>query len=129
MGFFSSTSDLEQYFATNWTYTGVAHENSLFDSTNVNEWVRFIDQNASGNRAALGNNPLYRYRGIVTIQVFVKPNVGQNRALSLADNVTALFRDQVISGIHFGVPQITKIGIRDGWYQVNVICPYYRDEE
>lgn len=129
MGFFSSTSAIEQYFSTTWTYTPVAWENVQFDATNLDEWVRFVDQNASGNRAALGNNPLYRYRGIVTVQIFVKPNVGQKRVSDLIDNLTTLFRDQVISGVNFGVPHPTKIGIRDGWYQVNVLCPYYRDEE
>ena len=120
---------MTQYFQANWTYTPVDYANTFFDPQNVDEWVRFVDNSSSSRLSALGDNPLYRYRGMVTVQVFVKPSVGEGRVLALCDNVTTLFRDKRISGIQFGVPQPNKIGTRDGWYQVNVICPYYRDEE
>lgn len=129
MPFFDALQSVIQHFATNWTYTPVAYANDAFDTENVAEWARFTDNNSTGSRASLGNNPLYRYRGIVTVQLFVKPNIGPARVQQLTDFVTSIFRDQRISGTQFYVPRPEVIGMRDGWYQVNVLCPYYRDEE
>jgi hypothetical protein len=129
VGFFQAQSDVSQYFSDNWSHTQVDYGNIYFDPKNLDEWVRFTDQVSTGRRASLGDNPLYRYVGMVTVQIFVKPNAGEARALELCDFVTALFRDQRINGTQFRVPQPNKIGVRDGWYQVNAVCHYYRDEE
>jgi len=129
VSFFQGQATTEQYFNDNWDHTPIAYDNVYFEPQAVDEWVRFTDSNAGGRQASLGDNPLYRYRGIVTIQVFVKPNTGAARYLELADFITGMFRSQRVSGVQFEVPRPVKVGDRDGWCQVNVLCPYYRDEE
>lgn len=130
-GFFTEAATIEGYFIDNWDHTEIAHDNVTFDpvATVVKEYVRFSDLYAGGRQASLGNNPLFRYRGMVAIQIFVKPNTGSARYLELVDFVTAIFRARRITDVNFEVPYPVKIGNREGWYQVNVLCPYYRDEE
>ena len=128
MGFFDEQSTVQMEFKNNWPYTAIAYDNETFSPQGLDEWVRFTDLNAGGKQASLGNNPLYRYRGMVVVQIFVKPNTGPARFLRLADYVTGIYRSKRIGSTQFGVPAVTRIGPRDGWYQVNVDCPYYRDE-
>lgn len=129
MGFFDQQSTIEQAFLTAWTYTPVAKDNVSFEPQTLSEYVRLTDLNAYGRRASLGNNPLYRYGGMVVVQIFTKLNTGSARAKVLADLVTPIFRDRRIGDVQFFVPAVTRVGPRDGWYQVNVDCPYYRDED
>lgn len=129
MGFQSSAAQVFQQFKTAWTHTPIVFENEFYDPTNVEEWIRYTDHTSSARRASLGNNALFRYRGIVAIQTFTKPSIGKGRALELSDYVTNIFRDQKIGATQFYVPYPNVIGTRDGWYQVNVLSPYYRDEE
>lgn len=129
MGFFEQQSAIEQEFKDNWPHTPIANDNVQFDPQGMEEWVRLTDLNAYGKQASLGNSPLYRYGGMVVVQVFTELNTGSARAKQLVDLVTPIFRSKRISGIQFYVPAVTRIGPRDGWYQVNVDCPYYRDEE
>lgn len=128
-GFVTEQSDIVSAFETAWNFTRIAHDNEQFDPQSLTEYVRITDNKVGGRQASLGDNPLYRYRGIVTVQVFVKPNIGTARSMALCDNVTPIFRSARIGQIQFQVPYPVVVGNRDGWYQVNVICPYYRDEE
>lgn len=120
--------DIESYFAPLWTYTTVEKENVLLNKSNLTEWVRLRVLPASARIASLGANALYRYRGIVTVQIYIRDGIGVGRANVLADLVDPLFRSVVLGNIHFGVPEATKMGNRDGWYGLNVDCPYYREE-
>lgn len=105
----------------------VIHENEEYAGTD-NEWIRICVNEADGKRMSLGDNPLYRYHGICFVQVFVKPDSGVGRATQIADMVTPLLRDQVINGVHFFVPHIVKVGEVKGWYQLNVLTDYYRED-
>lgn len=128
MGYADSHAVIENEFVSAWTETRIAHENEHFDPMGLDEWVRFVNLTGGGGQASLGNNPLYRYRGIVVVQIFVLPNTGWARADELADLVTPIYRSRRISDVQFGVPVATRMGERDGWHQVNVDCPYYREE-
>ena len=129
MSFVLEQSSIEIEFSNNWPHTQIARDNVSFSPQGLDEWVRFSDLNADAKQASLGNNPLFRYRGMVVIQIFTKVNSGAARALELSDYVTGIFRSKKIGDVQFQVPAVTRIGPRDGWYQVNVDCPYYRDEE
>lgn len=120
--------DIETYFEPLWTYTSIDRENVHFDKSNLEEWIRIRVMPAGARQVSLGNNPLFRYRGITLIQVYIKDGIGVGRANILADHVSDLFRNLVLGRIHFGVPEATKMGNKDGWYGLNVDCPYYREE-
>lgn len=120
--------DIETYFVGLWSYTEVEYENQNKDTSNLDEWTRFRVFNAGGKQVSLGNNPRFRYRGLVVVQVFIRDGIGVGRAKTLADLVDPIFRNTVLGEIHFGVPEASKLGVTDGWYGLNVDCPYYREE-
>lgn len=120
--------DIESHFTPLWTETVVEYENQYYDKADLQEWTRLRVLPASANQASLGNNPLFRYRGIVVVQIFIRAGIGAGRAKALADDASDIFRNLVLGRIHFGVPEATSMGTTDGWYGLNVDCPYYREE-
>lgn len=93
-----------------------------------NEFVRFTVQFGDGQRAQIGGG-LYRYQGLIMVQCFIAEGIGVSRGVARADEVSALFLDQIIDGAHFNVPYVTKVPYADkGWFQVQVSCPFYFDE-
>jgi hypothetical protein len=121
---------LQTRFRDKWGNTTEVHwPNVAFESADKSEWVRFRILNEQSRQAGIGGEThLYRYPGFVSVIIFTKPNIGSARALFLADKVEDAFRGADFSGIKMGVPSSTQIGVVDGMYQTNVLCPFYRDE-
>lgn len=111
----------------NMTGLEVLHDNEEY-SGSADEWLRVCVQNAKGKRITLGNNPVYRYYGVCFVQIFVKPGTGSGRALEIADSITPIIRDKLIHGVQFFVPNVIRIGEYNGWYQVNVLTDFYRED-
>lgn len=131
MTYLAESIALQSRFDTLWNNeTPVQWPNVAFSLEDKTEWVRFTILSEPARQAAMGgnNSNLYRHPGFVSIQIFVKPNTGIKRALELADMVTNVWRGAQFSGITMGAPSVIPIGVQDGWYQVNVLCSYYRDE-
>lgn len=127
MSYAAEKSVIEQYIVDNYTSTLIKFENDVMIE-DVSEWVRISIQNASAKQVSLGSNPMFRYVGILFIQVFIKPDIGSGRALQIADEFTNLFRAKRINGILFLVPEIQRIGISGDWYQTNVSVQFSREE-
>lgn len=130
MSYSAEESALRVRFASAWTQTPVHWPNVAFESAGKEEWVRFRVFNEPAKQAAMGggNQHLYRYPGFVFILIFVKPNMGTGRMTDLVEAVENVWRGAEFSNIKMGVPSVETIGVVDGMYQVNVRCPYYRDE-
>lgn len=105
----------------------MVHENETYHGS-APEWIRACAQTADGKRMTLGNDPLYRYKGICFVQIFVKPDTGAGRALEIADMITPLLRDKKINGVQFFVPVVRKVGENNGWYQINVLTDFYMED-
>ena len=103
----------------------VRHENEKHEG--LEEWIRVTYQTASADQISLGSNPRYRYEGVLYVQIFVEPDIGTGRSTELVDMVTALLRSNTINGITFKVPKAFKVGVVNGWYQVNVVTNFYRE--
>jgi len=121
---------IELHVVNNFTSAELIFENmrspapELFD-----EWVRCSVQFGDSFRSALGTPGQYRHPGVVFLQVFIKEGIGINRGVVLADELANLFRDQVVSGINFWVPRVIKVPTaNEGWFQVQVMIPFYFDE-
>lgn len=130
MGFQQAQATIEQMLADAWQdLTPIAHENDGFDPRNVAEWIRITVKESDGKQASCGSvNRLFRYPGVVFIQIFTEAGKGSGRALELADLITPIFRSVIQDNIHFGVPVATRVGPSESWYQVNVDCNFYREE-
>ena len=58
----------------------------------TDEWVRFIPDPADAERVSIGMiDPLYRFFGLIIIEIFVPLGSGSGRAWELADQAGALF--------------------------------------
>lgn len=80
------------------------------------------------NKAELSKG-MYRQVGILTVQAFaLLGKNGERAALSLADAAAAIWRGAQVSPVIFQAPEVVTIGDNgEGWYQVNVINPFYWD--
>ena len=128
MSFVSEKATIEQYVQANYASTLVKYENDEMNDSSASEWIRVSTQNADAFQASLGSNPLFRYVGVLFVQIFVKPDIGSGRALELADTISTLFRAKRIGGIVFLVPKVQKVGVFKDWYQVNVSVEFSREE-
>ena len=71
---------------------------------------------------------MYRYYAFIVTQVFVTPNSGSRRAYELADLAADIWRAISFDFITIQNPTIKEVGVVDGWYQLDLINPYYRNE-
>jgi len=119
---------LEERFSTNWSETDVKWPNVKFSSKGRDEWVAFNYVPDLAREKSLGTDPvLNRYYGDIAIQIFVTPNSGAARALQLASLVSDIWRNVTFGEFTVQTPRLAIVGVNDGWYQVDVISPYYRD--
>mgnify|MGYP000930737526 CR=1 FL=1 len=128
MSFTLEKKTIEEYFAGTWGSTTPLYFENMVANNSDDEWVRLTIQNADSFQASLGNNPDYRYLGVLFFQIFVRPNTGSGRATALVDIIEELFRSQTIGGITFKVPVVRKIPATTEWYQVNVSIDFFRGE-
>ena len=81
-----------------------------------------------------GGTQTHRYFGIITIQVLVPERQGAKAAAGYCDTLDDLFRRAQFSQGNSGLitcrtPQMRVIGVRDGWFQMNLSIEYQRDKQ
>ncbi len=79
-----------------------------------------IGGGASGNR--------FRHVGLLMVQLFQPLDRGDKAALALADGIAGTFRGVTVSGVTFRTPSVQNVGRVNGWWQVNVDCPFCADQ-
>jgi len=132
MSFADERKAIESRFQQNWTGAPVKYENAPFPDT-ADAYVALFVLEGEGEQISLGDAPLRRWAGVIVVQVFVPERSRTNQALVYADSVRAIFeRQEFASGasglIRCRVTSVKKVGVRDGWYQVNASTPYIRDK-
>ena len=124
---------IENYFRANWTRTLAVYDNDDTKGKPNESWIRLtIIQNAhfSEYDGYFSFSPTtIRYRGHIAIQLFVPLNVGHGVMNRLADEISQLLVNRGINGIQLKAPSIQRIGPSEGWFQVNIITPYYWDTQ
>lgn len=109
----------------------VAYDNiaadSLRNNRNLEEWVRFSILESGSEQISLGDAPSYRNFGNIAVQCFTKEGTWTLPSMTLADTICALYRNVQNQGVTYRAPSPEKIGPSGGWYQINVIVPYYWD--
>lgn len=100
-----------------------------FQKPDNSEWVRFSIRPAVSTQVDItSNNPRTRTTGVILIQIFSPLGKGDKAAMQLADAIKAQFRMVTAEGVTYQEPTITTVGEREGWWQVNVTCPFQYDE-
>lgn len=132
-GFDAERQAIETRLEANFVAIPIKYENVPFPETEDPYCAIFVRRGA-GNQISLGNSPqLQRWTGIIVVQVFVPADTGTQAAAAYADQIAAVFNRQEfsVSGsglIRCRVPQTDTVGVRNGWFQMNVTVPYRRDK-
>lgn len=130
MSYLQEKLDIEEYFRAGWTHTPIVYENG--ESLEEGDWVRLTIANGRAFQASMGDNPAFRFYGIVYLQIYTQTDVGSGRALELVDYADAMFRNLVLTNLRFKVPQVKRIpnnqrvNLRPEWMQINVSTEFYR---
>ena len=124
MSYQQEKQDIEEWFQTEWIHTPIAFENKTYDG--VDEWVRLTIQNGPAFQASMGDNPAFRFTGVVFVQIFTTTDTGSGRAVELVDIAETMFRNLVLTNLRFKVSQVKKMGKSGELYQINVSTEFYR---
>lgn len=132
MSYEAEHNALRGRFGTQWgATTPIAWANADFKPTDDAAYVRFSIINSDANQQCFGDaTNVYRFPGLVIVQIFAPISKGDKEALQLADQAANVFRNwsDVSTGIRFLVPPTVKtIGTERNWHQVNVLTPFTRD--
>lgn len=119
---------IESRFETQWGLTTpVAYMNVEFDPPRGSPWVRLSVLPGGEGQIELGNPSLDRHVGIIDVSIFTPEGKGTKQARELAEQAAAVFRKASFSGILCRNPDVTTVGVMDGWHQITVRVPYQRD--
>lgn len=119
---------IEARFETQWALTTpVAYMNVEFTPPRDAPWVRLTVLPGGEGQIELGNPSLDRHVGLIDVSVFTPEGSGTKQARELAEQAAAIFRKANFSGILCRNPDVTTVGIIDGWMQLAVRIPYQRD--
>lgn len=133
MSFAATASTIRQRFASEFAIVRpsvpVAYPNRQFTPPDNAEWVRLSIVEGASALAALGGagGNLYRDSGVVVAQIFVPAAAGDGLAYGIADEIAAIFRATVVSGVRFRTPSTAPVGPDGPWYQRNVSVPFSAD--
>lgn len=131
MSFEDARNAIESRLASHWTTTPIRFENVPFVET-ASAYVALFILDGEGQQISLGTPALRRWPFVIAIQVFVPQDTGTKTARTYADTLAAIFdRAQFSAGnsgtIRCRVPSIEPAGVKDGWYQIAVTVPGFRD--
>lgn len=113
--------------------TPIAWPNREFTPPEDAPWLRVNILPGTSFRLTIGGDTnITRHPGILSVQIFDRYGKGDFTIRSLADDLSALFRDFVTDGgadeqIRFQSPSLYDAGVDGGWYQMNCNIPYLRD--
>lgn len=130
MSFDLERQNIEQRLLDNFTACPIQFENIDLNTQGLTNWVALEIEHGRGQKISLAppGQGLFRQTGVIQISVFQKPGTGSKMVKSLADQIAGIFRDAEFDGIHCREPYLHRVGDADGWYQIMVLVPYYRDE-
>lgn len=106
-------------------------ENSKFsDKPDNAPWARMTVRSTGARVASIGG-PVQRHRhdGDIILEVWVPEGIGTGKAKELADLGCGIIRGKEEGGITVWSARAIPLGVRDGWYRINVIGSFSRDED
>ena len=137
-GYETERQYIESRFNTNWTSatTPIKFDNvngllkgtaSLADARGHTEWVRLSIASGESLTATVGGTTT-RHPGVIVVNVFTQSGAGTDRARELCDDVFDIFNNETFNGINCQASYATTEGDVDGFYQMTVSTPFYRDQ-
>ena len=96
-----------------------------FDPKGKSIWARLTIKHGLANAKEIGNGPIVHRTGVAFIQIFVPLATGTLLITQTADNLSALFENQIDDRLDYFSVSADEIGDEgNGWYQFNLSIPY-----
>jgi len=132
-GYVGEAATIRGWFDSEWDATVPIHmvDGSAFkDKPDNGPWARMAIQSRGAEVASIGGPAVsFRHTGDVVVEIFVPEGVGDGRGRALADLACDILRGKQDGGIVVWNARAIPLGVHDGWYRINVIGPYQRDED
>lgn len=93
----------------------------------LSEWVRVTILNNDSETVEVGGSRT-RHNGEIVFSIFVASGTGTDRARELADDLFDGFVNVNFGTIQTQTPSVSRVGDEDGFYHLQVIVPFYRDQ-
>ena len=94
----------------------------------IDGYVQINILNGDSALKGLGSTKLYRYAGVVSVDIYQPTKKGIKEADRQADTIDGLFRGQQFSGLLFRAAQRMDLGNVDNYWRVNISIPFQREE-
>jgi hypothetical protein len=119
---------IESHFKQKWGKASkILWENSRVKPPASGEFVRLNILQGAGSQISIGPTQLHRTESQVQLQIFGEKGKGKKKVLELADYAEELFTNLQLDSIQFRSAYIINVGEVSEWYQLNVVCPFYRN--
>ena len=127
MSFQNTHQSIRDHFESEWgSRTPVDYgEEESFPKPDT-PWARLTILDNTETRAAVGEE-YFRAPGIVVVQLFTKPFYEAAKRNELLDHAAAVFRSKHLSNIHFYDITPSRLGVSDGWHQINLNVSFEAD--
>lgn len=124
---------IEGRFTTNFSALPIWYDNASFEETDKAHVALFV-LHSGGDQVSLGLAPLHRWSGVISVKVMVPEAGGTQTVMTHADAIEAIWRNAEFSTANSGLircrtPNTQRVGVINGWYQVNVLTPFIRDRQ
>lgn len=121
-------NDLQTYFSTNYSSTNdIVYQNESYNPQIDTEYTKFDILFGQDRPIDVGQKQTYRQNGIINIDLFLNEDNGLDKATQIADILTGLFRNKVISNIVTDWPIHDYIGDENGFYRYNFQVAFRKD--
>jgi len=91
-------------------------------------YVQLSILNGDSFLRGLGLTKLYRYAGVISVDIYLPQKTGIKIADQYADTIDNIFRGQSFDGLLCRATQRNDIGIEGNFWRTNVSIPFQRDE-
>jgi hypothetical protein len=128
MGHAAIRGAVEAYLAASWSATPIAYDNVEFNPPVDGRYLSVTVDPGRTEVKGLGQPPLHRHEGQIVIRCMVPKGIGSAEALSMADQIAALFRHRTIGEARTRAASVSLEGGSFDDYQATVSIPFWWEE-
>ena len=96
--------------------------------TDNSMWCRFYIRDSAGQRLTVGVKN-YRRSGLAVAQLFGPAGQGDGELIEVVDAIVAAFTSVSAGGVRYLTAYQQPVGLEEGRYQINVICPFEAEHQ
>lgn len=122
---------IQSRFSTQWKVAypdiPIVFDNLRADKA-ANGYVALHILNGDAALRSMGMQRLFRYPGIVSVDIFIPAEAGLKTIDQYADTIDGIFRAQSFNGITCRAAMRRDLGKDENYWRVNLSFPFFRDQ-